>query len=1390
MQSMSATTLNTSSTRENSQAQGKATFWQILVGALGVVTILAFVVYLVGAINLRNRPFLGAMVTSTLTINAGVATGDEVWTGKAAGLQANDQLLSINGESLFGSDPNNYAAAEARLQEILSTLPRTADGFAPVSVTFLRPNALQTDSYCENNICTLSFLPMSFPDVDLLSYFVLPFVAGIVLLVLGGVVLRYKFNSPEGLLAAVIAFLSAIYAGGIFDIGTEATLAPLWLVGTSVLGASLASLGISFPKRLKFIRNIKYVEHVLILLGLGIGGFIAYQFAQPARTAVGWTPVATVVAIIGLLSLWISSVWQRSMATTPASRDQSNTVFIGTTVMIVPIAIWLLVLLLPGDVFNVEVLTLLFVFPNAAIIYAVLHYSVLDTDRVISQGTTYLIMVGALILAITLLTLGGTLLAIDLLNVTNNAIMIAIILFLMVLLFVPLRTWLQERIDAIYYRKRRDFTEKLEKFNHGLTTLNNYDGIIKLFRDTMDESVSPASMFLFLREFTGGDFVAYKMNGISTDIRFAANSPLVEYMKAKNSAISLQAGEAWPHELRVDQPRLNLLKARLLSGLMASDTLNGFILLGPPKAKDSYQHEEVRFLESVSSQLAIATERSQVIETLERRVRELDVLSQVGQAVNFTIESDDLLELIHNQTSKLVPVPAFYIVLYEEKIQRLYFAFFLEDDDRFEDKEGLRWSVGNDLFSEIIKSNSAIRLSNFTEEMKKRGAKLDLIKDGLLAWMGVPLTAGRRILGVMAVGKRKDSADYTEEQFKIFSDIGALAATSLDKANLFTQTKIRERQLTVLNDISRQLVATETDVEKLLQIIVTSAVEILNGEAGSLLLHTEDDTGDLSFRVVIGGGGNELLGTRIPKGSGVVGKVVESSESIIVNDVESDPRHNVNVSEFKSRSLLAVPLTSKSRVIGVLEVINKKDGTPFVDEDASLLTTFAGQAAVAIENARLFQQTDLQLSARVKELESLERLDSELNRTLELHDVAEITVRQAMTILSANAGALGIVHQNPPYLEIVAIKGYKREEYPKGVDSDDPLIWPLDEGIVKRVLRSRQADITMDVAIDPDYDSGLTNSNSQITLPMMSGDEVLAVLILEKNTLPRFSLPDWAFAQRIAEHASIAVANAQFYSALRNANKSKSEFMGFAAHELGNPLTSVKGYLDVLGSGMTGALSEQQMNFVNVISSNVSRMQVIIGDLRDSAKIDANEFKVDAEPMNIRNAVVETLRPFVKMLETKNQELVNNVPEDLPLVWGDETRAIQVLTNLVSNAHKYSYEDTTITVDAWLEKNYIDRQGNRRGRMVVVAVRDQGVGMSEEDQKKLFKVRYFRSTNQEALNMASGTGLGMLLTYNIMLQHKGEIWIESQLGKGSSFHISFPLSEDVEKQIKGEPAAD
>lgn len=1381
---MSATTYSKNTpTREQSKAvPTNFSIWQILVAGLGAAVMIALLVFLVAGITFQSLPFLGMIVNSTLTVNSGEAMGRSEWEALNKGILSGDQITGIN-DTIFSID-----FAEARQQYYDAVRQLTLGETATIHYTH------DVKGVPVEN--TVDVMVKHLPDIDFLSYFVLPYATAVILLILGAVIFYYKADTPEGLVAASIAFLSALFTGGVFDLGTQATLAPVWILGASVLGGLFIVFGISFPKQLRLTRKIKYIEYIILTIALIWGAYLVYLNARAITIDEAKIPIllGTWTGIVGIFVLLLSTVWQRRHASTPTTRDQSNTIFIGSLLYLIPLALWYLSRLIPNNegflFINFEATMILFGFPNAAIAYSVLQYHHFDSDSVISQGITYVIMVAALIISISLLAFGSALISIDFLHVGNSPILVAIIIFGLVTFFTPVHSRLQARIDTIYYKTRRDLQAKSEEFSNQLTSLNSYNQIIKLFQTVLNDTLTPSNSFIFLREYSGGDFVAYSASGEQTDIRFTPSSPLVKLLSETRTVLSLQPGEPWPHELWVDKPRLNLLRARLIVSLKGANELNGFIILGPPRVNDAYLHNEVRFLENIVSQLAIATERSQVIESLERRVQELDVLSQVGQAVNFTIEFDDLLELIYAQISRLLPLPNFYIALYEDKIDRMYFAFFLEDDDRIHEKENVRWIPRNDIFGEITKKNTPMRLPNFTEASQKRSGQLDLIGDGLMGWMGVPLTAGRHTLGVMATGKRKDTSEYTEEQFKIFSDIGSLAATSLEKANLFNQTRIRERQLTALNDISRQLVAVESDVEKLLEIIMTSAVEILGSDAGSLFLTADDGSGDLEFRVVIGGGGEGLIGTRIPAGQGVVGKVVNTGEHLIVNDAETDPRHNVDVTEdFISRSLIAVPLIAKEQVIGVLEVINKKDGTPFVDEDAELLTTFSGQAAVAIENARLFQQTDQALTERVKELESLERLDNELNRTLDLNEVAEITVRHSMRILNANAGALGVVHQSPPYLEIVAIAGFTREEYPESAEGEDGLIWSLDEGGIKRVLRSHQSDYVRDVAMIKDFSSRLKDVNSQITLPMLSGDEVVAILILEKNIMPPLSLPDWAFAQRIAEHASVALANAQFYEALNNANKSKSEFMGFAAHELKNPLASVKGYAEVMLSGMTGELSEQQENFVNIIRSNANRMQTIIDDLRDSARIASNEFKVEAEPMSIRTAVVESLRPFVKMFEEKNQTLVNDVPEDLPLIWGDETRVIQVVTNLVSNAHKYSYPDTTIRVYAYIDENHVAQTGDKVGRRVVVGVKDQGVGMSEEDQTKLFKVQYFRSTNTEAQQMASGTGLGMMLTYNIMRQHKGEIWLQSKLGEGSTFFISFPFAEDMEKEIKDKDAA-
>lgn len=1370
-----------------SRGSSGSAFGQLLAGATIVFAIVIYVMFLTQALAFRSRPFLGALTTYTAAVNASQGTSPATWTGLEAGLMRQDHLVEVDGEPLVEVS-SAYHEASQRLQSILADRQvgdvvalrfERRDAFEPL------PDGACTPTSTGLHLCELNVTLMSLPDGDFFAYFLLPFLSGVLILVMGGGVFWLRREYLHGQLAAGISASSAIFIAGLFDVSSTHALIPVWIGAAALLTALMITITLLLPLRLA----ATYSRPWLLWLPMLVNGAVALllltrYFAPASAWDTGTTQFAAWQAMLGmLLALGIMLFVQRKRAATSTAHDQANSMVIGLTLIVIPAIIWAVNnLILSATVTNtvvpIEILMPLAIFPNAAIAYAVLQYRRFDTDRILSQGITYSVMIGALIIAVFLVTLGGSLLARELVD-ASNPLVIAVILFTMVLLFTPFRNRLQERIDAIYFRTRRNYQEQAEELSRKLANTSDYGDVVRLYQRTLNETLKPQSVFIFLNQGDQSEYAAYPEK--TTDIRFGSNSVLRTAL-SREPVLILRADQPYPQELWPERSRLAILRAAMIAPLTGTtQSLNGFVILGEPRGeKQEYSYEEARFFINVTGQLAIATERAQVIQSLERRVRELDVLSQVGQAVNFTIEFDDLLELVNAQSSKLIDAPCFYIVLHEETIDMLYFAFFLEDDDRVSENENRRWRMGDDVFSEIIRMGRPIRLDNYGAELARRGVQQHLETSTLRAWMGVPLSSGTRTLGVMAVGKKNLGDTFSDDQFKIFSDIAALAATSIDKARLFSETKIRERQLTVLNDITRQLVATESDVERLLELILSSAVEILNAEAGSLLLATEDGSGDLEFSVVIGGAGSDLVGRRVKAGQGIVGEVARSAKPLIVNDASQDPRHAQSFDRpgegIRAQSLLTVPLITKDVVIGVLQIMNKKDGTIFVPRDRDLLTTFAGQASVAFENARLLRMTDLQLAERVRELEILERIDAELNRTLDLREVAQITVRSALNMLKAQAGALGIVRENPPYLEIVAIEGYSPEEYPRKADG---LYWPLDEGIIRRVIRTRQADLATDVKIDPDYAGGLVSSLSQITIPMLSGDEINAILIVEKNEMPRFGLADWAFAQRISEHASIAIANAQLYAALTRANKSKSEFMGFAAHELKNPLSNVKGYADVLLQGMSGDLSDQQKSFVGIISANANRMQTIINDLRDSAQMDADEFRVDLAPIQLRHAIVETLRPFTHLFQEKNQTLQNEVAEDLPMILGDETRLIQVFTNLVSNAHKYSPQSTTITIDAEVQQNFVDKHGKKRGPMMVISVKDEGMGISKEDQARLFREKYFRSTNPAALEQP-GTGLGMMLTQGIIFKHNGEIWIESELEQGSTFFVALPLAPQPE----------
>jgi len=243
-----------------------------------------------------------------------------------------------------------------------------------------------------------------------------------------------------------------------------------------------------------------------------------------------------------------------------------------------------------------------------------------------------------------------------------------------------------------------------------------------------------------------------------------------------------------------------------------------------------------------------------------------------------------------------------------------------------------------------------------------------------------------------------------------------------------------------------------------------------------------------------------------------------------------------------------------------------------------------------------------------------------------------------------------------------------------------------------------------------------------------------------------------------------------------DANKSKTEFISVVSHELKIPMTSIKGYSDLMIAGATGPVTDQQKEFLKTIRNNISRMAILVSDLTDISRIESGNLRLEPAMVNAKTVIEDVAKLAMTQVEQKKQSIQVEIPEDLPMVWYDKNRLSQVMTNLVSNANKYTQEGGQITVQASRTTHACD--GQEAQDVIQVKVQDNGFGMTLEDQEKLFS-KFFRSPDDQ-IRAAPGTGLGLSITKNLIELQQGCIWFESEYRKGTAFYFTIPIKEKPE----------
>jgi len=1311
------------------------------------IAVIVFAVSLFLAYDWLSTPFIGGFFEQTMVLN-GTDTYEagKHWALYTEGFKIGDQLISVNGNQISNAQDMERTLDSLQVGQSVSVVMRTSDGDRSVDVT-LQP----------------------FPDADRISYFVIPAILSLVFLSISLWIFGLRRTESAGRAFSMMTTSLAIVIGALFDLYTSHRFTYIWTLAAALSGGALIDLALCFPQEARFMFRRPYLRWIGYTIGIGLAisaYFKLYDFQNPIAYFDAWRNIYIFIGISALF-YFVALAFYAFFSSSPVVKSQARTILFGALLAFGPVVFWLLYTSWRNSVerltdplpFNPYLFVPFILFPLANG-YVILRFRLLRTDYWVRQGIVYSALTVFVVSAYGLLVTGIAFIF-SISMPYDNPYLIGALVFIIAVCLDPVRTRLQTFVDSTFFRGQRAYEDRLRTFSHELTNALDLNTIGRVLREQISSSLVPDRLHIYTYDSLNDQYAALA-NGDgrpTSDIRFASNSPLVQYFQNENIPLYLDTINP-PAAMRSDEARLSLLGARLFVALPGEERPVGWLALGSPLSGSVYTPKDLDFLDNISDQSSVAISRVQTVVDLERRVQEMNALTRVSQGVNVTLTFDDILELIFAQTSQIIPSSLFHITLYNKPANYFYYAFRVDNNERITSRENQPLPPSLGLGQEIIRKGRQILTQDYLRECQARNITPSV--QGIYAWMGVPLNSGAETIGSLSVGSDDATVTYTPAQLDLVQAIADQTVGAIVKARLFEEIQQRAHQLSTLNEITRQLTST-LEQEPLLRYILENAVTILNCEAGTLFL-MDEPTGDLIFRVTVGPVATNLLGQRIPAGTGIVGRAVQLRAPVIENDGQrSTTRYEGPDKQtgFISRSLLAVPMQIKDRVLGVIEVINRRDGLPFVEDDQNLLTAFAGQAAVAIENARLLAQTDQDLAERVEELQVMGRIVRELNASLEVARAIRTTLEWAMRRSNAEAGLIGMIEGD--HLRLMAQQGYD-DILTSDADSHVPLELPA----LRSAIESGQPS---QISLVSNGSKGiLPMAHTQIIVPIRRETQVIGLLLLESMSDSQVNL---TFLNQLSDSAAIAIANAQLYDEVQRANLAKSDFVSFVAHELKNPMTSIKGYTELLAAGSVGQVNEMQANFLSTIRSNVERMSALVSDLNDNAKIEANRLRLDFKPVEVGEVVDEVLRSTKRQVEDKRQSVELHLIPNLPQVWADRLRVGQVLTNLVSNAHKYTPEGGKILVGAEATNNQWDPEGAKR--VVHLWVRDNGIGINIEDQSKIFQ-KFFRSDDMKAREVP-GTGLGLNITKSLVEMQGGRIWFDSEFRNGTTFHFTIPVAE-------------
>jgi signal transduction histidine kinase len=487
------------------------------------------------------------------------------------------------------------------------------------------------------------------------------------------------------------------------------------------------------------------------------------------------------------------------------------------------------------------------------------------------------------------------------------------------------------------------------------------------------------------------------------------------------------------------------------------------------------------------------------------------------------------------------------------------------------------------------------------------------------------------------------------------------------------------------------------------------------------------------------------------------------------------------------RTILFAPLLRQGSAVGLLQ-LSVREVRPFTPAQIKLVETFADQAVIAVENSRLFrelQDRTAELGHSVEQLEALGAVTQAVTSTLDLGEVLQRIVGHARRLAGAEGGTVyEYVDEGHAFHWRAAdgvderLTALQREASPFPAGPGSAL------GMVALTRAPVQGDLLPpDDPSAPEWQSNVfrrvgfeVGVRALLGVPLLREDRLLGVLNLYRSTPGEFAPETVALVERFAAQSALAIQNARLFREieaksreLEVASRHKSEFLAAMSHELRTPLNAVIGFSEVLLEQMFGDVNEKQEDYLQDILASGRHLLSLINDILDLSKVEAGRMELEPGRFSLAEAVENSLTMLRERASRHGIDLnleIDPAVKALPEIEADERKVKQVLFNLLTNAVKFTPDGGSVRVAALLKEGEI-----------AVSVTDTGIGIAPEDQERIFEA--FQQAGHSAGRAKEGTGLGLPLARQFVELHGGRMWVESQVGKGSTFSFSLPLAQVV-----------